>query len=266
MSDGAAFLLAWAFAAAVMLVLWLWQVRTRNAGVVDAAWAFITALVAAGVVLSGDGASAERCWLVAALMLVWGARLGSHILARVRHEAEDGRYRHLRVSAGRHAQAAMFLLYQVQALWALLFALPAWAAAEAGAAGLGAWDAAGVLVFVLALAGETCADRQLRRFRAQPGNRGQVCRVGLWRYSRHPNYFFEWLHWWAYVLIGAGAPHWWITVAGVGVMYLFLTRLTGIPWTEQQALRSRGAAYAEYQRTTSSFFPLPPRTPEVSRP
>ena len=84
------------------------------------------------------------------------------------------------------------------------------------------------------------------------------CQVGLWRYSRHPNYFFEWLHWWAYVLIGIGSPWWWVTVAGVVVMYVFLTRVTGIPYTEQQALRSRGDAYRRYQETTNVFFPFSP--------
>jgi len=90
-------------------------------------------------------------------------------------------------------------------------------------------------------------------------NKGKVCDTGLWRWSRHPNYFFEWLHWFAYVLIGIGSPYWWVTVAGVLVMYVFLTKVTGIPWTEQQSLRSRGDAYRRYQQSTSEFFPLPPR-------
>jgi steroid 5-alpha reductase family enzyme len=117
----------------------------------------------------------------------------------------------------------------------------------------------------VAFAGESLADRQLSRFRQDPRNRGRVCRDGLWRYSRHPNYFFEWLHWWAYVALAAGSPLWWIAVAGVAMMLLFLTRVTGIPPTEAQALRSRGEAYREYQRTTSAFFPWPPRTAGAGR-
>jgi hypothetical protein len=84
-----------------------------------------------------------------------------------------------------------------------------------------------------------------------------VCREGLWRYSRHPNYFFEWLHWWAYVFLAIGSPLWWLPMLGVAVMFLFLTRVTGIPPTEAQALRSRGDAYRAYQRTTNAFFPGP---------
>ena len=118
-------------------------------------------------------------------------------------------------------------------------------------------DAAGLAVFAVSMVGESIADRQLARFRADAANRGQVCEAGLWRYSRHPNYFFEWLHWWAYVLFGYGSPSWWVTLAGVVLMYLFLTRVTGIPHTERQALASRGDAYRRYQQQTSAFFPLP---------
>ena len=110
----------------------------------------------------------------------------------------------------------------------------------------------------LAIGGEWLADRQLARFRTDPSSKGRVCRDGLWRYSRHPNYFFEWTHWLAYVLIGWGSPYWWVTLAGLVAMYLFLNFVTGVPFTEQQALRSRGDAYRDYQRTTSRFFPLPP--------
>jgi steroid 5-alpha reductase family enzyme len=108
---------------------------------------------------------------------------------------------------------------------------------------------------MVALTGESIADRQLARFRASPSNRGKVCREGLWRYSRHPNYFFEWFHWWAYAWLAVGSPLWWLPILGVVVMYLFLTRVTGVPPTEAQAIRSRGDAYREYQRTTNAFFP-----------
>jgi steroid 5-alpha reductase family enzyme len=154
----------------------------------------------------------------------------------------------------------MFLFFQVQALWAVMFALPVAAASLAPRPGLDAWDAAGLVVWLAAIGGEWLADRQLARFRADPANRGRVCRDGLWRWSRHPNYFFEWLHWPAYVLIGVGSAYWWVTLAGVVVMYVFLNYVTGVPFTEQQALRSRGEAYREYQRSTSRFFPLPPKT------
>ena len=99
-------------------------------------------------------------------------------------------------------------------------------------------------VWLVSVGGESLADAQLARFRANPANRGKTCRSGLWRYSRHPNYFFEWLHWFAYVLLAAGSPLHWLAWSGPVVMYVFLRWISGIPWTEQQALRSRGEDYA----------------------
>jgi steroid 5-alpha reductase family enzyme len=111
------------------------------------------------------------------------------------------------------------------------------------------------------VAGEALADRQLAAHRRDPANKGKTCRSGLWRYSRHPNYFFEFLHWFAYVFLAVGMGIGWIAASLIGpaVMLVFLYRVTGIPYTEAQALRSRGEDYAEYQRTTSPFLPLPPK-------
>ena len=120
-------------------------------------------------------------------------------------------------------------------------------------------DGLGVAIWAIGVAGEAVADAQLARFRADPGHRGRTCRAGLWRYSRHPNYFFEWLTWWAYVAIAWGAPHGWVALFGPAVMLLFLFKVTGIPYTEAQALRSRGDDYRAYQRTTSAFVPWFPR-------
>jgi steroid 5-alpha reductase family enzyme len=139
-----------------------------------------------------------------------------------------------------------------------MFALPMWAAAQSTTPAIAWHDWLGIGIWLLAFTGEVVSDRQLNRFRRDPANKGKVCQVGLWRYSRHPNYFFEWLHWWAYVLIGIASPWWWVTIAGVVVMYVFLTRVTGIPYTEQQAIRSRGDAYRRYQETTNVFFPFSP--------
>ena len=117
----------------------------------------------------------------------------------------------------------------------------------------------GLALGLLAIGGETLADRQLERFRLNPANRGKVCREGLWYYSRHPNYFFEWLYWWAFVLMGIGTSYGWWTLLGPLFMLLFLFKLTGIPYTEKQALASRGEAYRAYQKSTPMFFPWFPR-------
>ncbi|MGI9334296.1 MAG: DUF1295 domain-containing protein [Gammaproteobacteria bacterium] len=245
--------------ALVMLVLWAVQYRTRDAGTVDVAWAFGTGAMGVWFALGAEGGASRRQWLIAALGAVWGLRLGAHLMRRIGSQTEDGRYRYLRDRLGQQVQPFMFGFFQVQALWALLFALPMWAAATAPGAAPAWHDWAGLAMWVAAIGGEALADAQLARFRALPSNAGRVCDVGLWRWSRHPNYFFEWVHWFAYVLIGIGSAYWWITLAGVAVMYVFLTRVTGIPWTEQQSLRSRGDAYRTYQQTTSAFFPWPPR-------
>jgi steroid 5-alpha reductase family enzyme len=248
-------LLGWLLAASLMAVLWGVQRARGNAGIVDVAWSLATALLGAWFAYVADGLDARRL-MVAAMVVVWGVRLGGHLWQRVASEREDGRYRRLRDEWGASFQSKLFGFFQVQALWAVMFAAPMLAAAR-NAAPLGWLDALGVLIWLVALAGESIADRQLARFRANPGNRGQVCREGLWRYSRHPNYFFEWLHWWAYVFLAIGSPLWWLPILGVVVMFLFLTRVTGIPPTEAQALRSRGDAYRAYQQTTNAFFPGP---------
>jgi steroid 5-alpha reductase family enzyme len=246
------------FAAAGLLLqlgLWAVQLRTRNAATVDVGWTVLVAGGAVGAALAGDGDPARRL-VVAALAAMWAVRLAAHLvrdrlLARA---PEDGRYRALRERWAGAATLNFLALHLAQVPVAALFVIPLAAAMRGGAPD--AWTAFGVAVWLAAAAGEWIADRQLAQFRADPGNRGAVCRVGLWRWSRHPNYFFEWLHWWAYVLIGHAQP---LTFIGPGAMLLFLFRLTGIPYTERQALRSRGDAYRAYQRTTSAFIPWPPR-------
>jgi steroid 5-alpha reductase family enzyme len=149
--------------------------------------------------------------------------------------------------------------FQLQALAALLLALPFLVVATAPSP-LPAWAAvAAVAVWLVAVGGESLADRQLAAWRGEPANKGRTCRAGLWRYSRHPNYFFEWLHWFTYPLLAVGAGHAWVTWLGPVVMLATLLKGTGIPYTEQQALRSRGDDYRAYQRTTSMFVPWFPR-------
>ena len=115
-------------------------------------------------------------------------------------------------------------------------------------------------IWLVSVGGESLADAQLARFRADPANRGKTCRSGLWRYSRHPNYFFEWLHWCAYAVAAIGAPLAWLGWLGPVVMYLFLRYISGIPFTEQQALRTRGDDYRDYQRSTPMLFPWFPKS------
>jgi steroid 5-alpha reductase family enzyme len=262
MSVGLALLALWLLAAAAMSAGWQWQRRRTNAGIVDVIWA--TALGAGALLLAvtGGGARAPRV-LLAALAGIWSARLASHLWVRVIREGEDGRYRHLRSLWG-GGQWRWFVFFQLQALLVPLFALP-FAAVAANPRSSPPWLAAGVALWLLAAAGEASADSQLARFRADPANHGRTCRDGLWRYSRHPNYFFEWLHWFAYVALAAGSPLWGLAWLGPLTMWLFLRYLSGVPWTETQALRSRGEDYRDYQRRTSMFFPWFPRHSQPTR-
>lgn len=248
---------SWASVALLMSMLWEVQRRLGKAAMVDAAWAAGIGAVSVLFAFFAEGDPLRRL-LVGAMAGLWGGRLASHLLVRVLGEREDGRYRTLRHKWGTKANLKLFLFFQVQAFWAVLFSLPM-LVASMNPHPVGPWDFAGMLVWAIALSGETLADIQLASFRKRPGTGGAVCQEGLWRYSRHPNYFFEWLHWWAYVLLGWSGPHGWLTLTGPILMILFLFKITGIPPTERQALASRGNAYRKYQRTTSIFVPWPPR-------
>ena len=244
---------------AVMAALWLLQRQTGNAGVVDVGWSAGVGL--AGVLAAGLGAGwAPRRLLVGTMIALWSLRLAAYILRRQLGESEDGRYARLRSEWGAAFQRRLFWFFQAQAALAVLFALPVWVVAGDPRPGWGARELAAVAVWLTAVAGESLADRQLAGFRADPANRGRTCTSGLWRYSRHPNYFFEWLHWWAYVVLALGAPLAWLTFVGPVLMLYFLLKVTGVPATEARALLSR-ADYAEYQRTTSAFIPWFRRRP-----
>ena len=245
---------------AAMCAGWLWQRRQRNAGIVDVLWASSLAFAALLMGATGAGSPAARL-AVSVLGGLWGSRLAWHLWRRVRGEAEDGRYRYLRAHWHGH-QGKFFLFFQGQTLLVLLFALPFAAVAAAPGDALSPWFSAGVAIWVAALLGESLADAQLARFRAIPANRGKTCREGLWRYSRHPNYFFEWLHWFAYPALAVGSPLAWLAWLGPVAMYVFLRWLSGIPFTEAQALRTRGDDYRDYQRSTPALIPWFPRSPD----
>lgn len=257
MSPAQQLLWIWLLAAALMVPGWLWQRRRDNAGIVDVLWSTGLAAAALLLALTGTGATGARL-LVGVLATAWALRLALHLWARVRSEPEDGRYRALR-EHWQGSQAKFFGFFQFQALLVVLFSLPL--AAVAGHPAPASWQlAVAAAIWLVSVGGESLADAQLARFRADPANRGKTCRSGLWRYSRHPNYFFEWLHWCAYAVAAIGAPLAWLGWLGPVVMYLFLRYISGIPFTEQQALRTRGDDYRDYQRSTPMLFPWFPKS------
>lgn len=245
------------FMAAVMLIVWLYQLRSQDAGIVDIAWSGGLGALAIFYALTSDGYLLRRI-LLAVLAGLWSFRLFLYLYQRNRNRPEDGRYQSLRQRWGSRVQPFFLVFFQAQALLDVIFSLPFLVVAHHSRIGLGWNDWMGVLLWMASVVGESIADRQLERFRSDPANGGRTCREGLWRYSRHPNYFFEWLHWWSYVMIAWGADYWGVTFVGPVLMLFFLFKVTGIPATEEQALKSR-EDYRLYQQTTSVFVPWFPR-------
>jgi steroid 5-alpha reductase family enzyme len=252
-------LLGLALASLLQLGLWLLQRRTGDATAVDAGWAVSLALLAALYAALGPGALPHRI-LIALTAGLESLRIAWLVIGRIGGE-EDSRYRELRArwrARGRE-QLSFFVFYQAQAVVAWLLAIPFLLVAFNPSDGLEPLEWAGALLWVVAVVGENAADRQLARFKANHTNRGKTLRQGLWRYSRHPNYFFQWLTWVAYALMALAAPWGWIgLLAPLLILYLILF-VTGIPPSEEQALKSRGDDYRRYQRETSAFFPWFPR-------
>jgi steroid 5-alpha reductase family enzyme len=256
---GRLLLFGWLGAALLMLVLWLIQRRTRNAGLVDAGWAGSLGLLGLGDALFAGGAGPHRL-LVGALTATWGLRLAVHLLRdRILGRPEEGRYVALRARWGRRADAFFFPFFQAQALLAAVLSLPFALAAQRSEPRLDAVQVAGALLWLFGLVFESTADAQLARFKAGSANRGRVCDVGLWRFSRHPNYFGEWLIWCGFALLALTGPHGAWGLISPALMLVFILFITGVPPTEAQALRSRGEAYRAYQRRTSVFVPWFPK-------
>lgn len=249
----------WAGASALMLVLWVWHVRRGNAGIVDVGWAASLAGLALTYGLVAEGYVPRRI-LVAGVVTIWGARLATYLLRdRILGKPEDPRYSVLRHSWGTHLPLRFLVFFQAQGLLAALLSLPVALTVTDPTPHLRATEWVGALLWAIALVGEWTADRQLEAFKADPASRGRVCATGLWRLSRHPNYFFEWLVWVAYALMATPSPWGWTAWLCPALMLYLLFRVTGIPATEAHALRSRGEAYRDYQRTTSAFVPWFPR-------
>ena len=255
---GSQLVLGIAFAVCFMTVLWVVPLRTLDAGIVDVGWATSLAILAISYVATLPAISL-RSFIVAAMASVWSLRLAIYLFRdRVLGKPEDGRYQKLRTGYGSWSQLFFLIFFQAQAALAWIFALPFWFAMRRQG-GLDLWDVLAMALWIVCLTGESLADAQLSRFRADPGHRGKTCRDGLWRYSRHPNYFFEWLYWWVFVLMSWTVPYGWVTLLAPALMLFFLFKVTGIPATEAQAVRSRGDDYRDYQRTTSVFVPWFPK-------
>ncbi len=237
---------------------WRVQLRTQNAGMIDPVWSYSLGFLAVLYAVLGTGNELARL-LVGVLGGVWGLRLGTHLWLRNRNKLEDGRYRRFRVEWGEKAAANMFWFFQLQVVLAVLLSCGFLVVAYREDAPAAPQIVVALLLWVISVAGEALSDLQLERFKSDAANRGRVCRRGLWRYSRHPNYFFECLHWFVYPVLAIGSPWIWLAIVPVGVMAFLLLKVSGIPLTEQQSALTR-PEYAEYIRTTSAFIPWPPKS------
>jgi steroid 5-alpha reductase family enzyme len=252
---------AWLLCALLQAVLWFIAEKTKNAGIVDVGWAqSFTAVI---LVFALQPLTPRGNWLpIAIVVIAWSTRLTCYLIARgAATGREEGRYTDLRRRWALHASKRFFMFFQAQAALAAVlstafivpFVTPA-------------WDGGGVRVFgamiaAAGVAGEAVADAQLRTFKKDPTNVGKVCDTGLWSYSRHPNYFFEWTVWIGFAIYGlAFAPAGLLALVGQAIIFGSIWGFTGIPPTENQALRSKGEAYRDYQRRVSKFIPMPPRS------
>lgn len=248
-----------AFAALIVLfaAVWTWQLKSENAGMIDPIWAFSLAAIAVFYGIVGNATPLIRI-LIAVGGGIWGIRLGLHLWNRNINKPEDPRYHRFRQQWGAAANRNMFWFFELQTVismvLSLAFAVPAWRAEPPS----NAWIAIAVLIWLASVIGESLADSQLRRFKENSAHSGEVCRVGLWRYSRHPNYFFECLHWVAYVALAMGSSWAWLTLLAPILMAWLLMKLSGVPMLEAHLVKSR-PGYAEYMRDTSPLIPWPPR-------
>ena len=244
-------------AVALLFTLWVLHRRWQNAGVVDIGWTLAIGMQAVTAAMLGTGDATRRV-ILGVIGGAWSLRLATHLIVRVAGKPEDPRYAELRARWGGNVEVKMLAFFLFQGVLATALASPFFVAAMDPSPTLHPVFLAGVALAVIAVVGESVADAQLRRFVADPATRGQVCRVGLWGWSRHPNYFFECLHWAAYVPLAWGADGVWLALLPPAVMAFLLLKLSGIPATEAQAARTR-PEYAEYIRTVSPLIPWPPR-------
>lgn len=252
----------------VMTIAWLIWRKTENSGWVDTTWTFGLGLLGLlSAVFPFTHAMNLRSGLVAAMVAIWSLRLGLHIALRTRGITDDPRYAKLIREWRSDASRRMFWLLQKQAIVSIPLAAAIWIAAANPYPIPMAQAVIAVLLFGVAVVGEAVADHQLRRFRLAPQSKGQVCDTGLWRWSRHPNYFFEWLGWLSYPLLAidfhGNYPFALLAFAAPLCMYWLLVHVSGIPPLEEHMLARRGDVFRRYQMTTNVFFPGPSKKSSI---
>ncbi len=242
--------------AIAMALAWLRAIQINKAGIVDVVWTFALGFLALFYFATlGTENIGARQWIVLALVMAWSLRLGFYLHRRVGSESDDSRYHTLKEHWKGIANIKFFTFFQLQAVADSFLSIAFLIALRNNVPFGSVWDWIAILIAVTAVVGEGVADRQLKRFKANPANAGKTCREGLWRYSRHPNYFFEWVYWWSFPFFAIHSDWFWITLLSPLAMLLLVLKVTGIPHTERQALKRRGEDYRRYQNETSPFIP-----------
>lgn len=252
--------ICWAACAAIMILVWLWAYKIRNAGVVDIFWAFNFTVIAGISYFLGEGMEFRRM-LICGLIGLWSLRLGFYLLNRVGShlKEEEGRYKALREGWAPNADRTFFGFFQMQAVSNIFLAFPVFLMSSNTDPNFYITELVGAILLFMAILGEGLSDYQLQAFKSDPVNKGKVCQRGFWNYSRHPNYFFQLMIWISVFVLAIASPWGILSIACPLSIGFLIFKVTGIPMTEEQALRSKGDLYREYQRTTSAFIPLPKR-------
>ncbi|MES2512835.1 MAG: DUF1295 domain-containing protein [Bacteroidota bacterium] len=248
-------LLSWAIVSLIMILVFLWGLKIKNNGVVDVFWALNFLVISAVIYFLAHGNS-NRKLLVCGLAALWSIRLGIYLGIRVlgHLEEEEGRYKQLRLEWN---NTKFFFFFQMQALSNVFLCIPFFVIALNKSENMCIVEYIGASLWLLCIIGEGLSDWQLHQFKKDPSNKGKVCQYGFWNYSRHPNYFFQFMIWISVLIFALPSPYGWLAVlCPLSIGYLIF-KVTGIPMTEEQAVRSKGELYKEYQRTTSAFIPLP---------
>lgn len=246
---------------ALGVLTWLLSLCKRDVSIVDSIWSLM--FLAAALIYAFNVTLETRGWLVLILVSLWALRLSLHLTWRNWGEPEDRRYRVIREKySPRFGIKSLFIIFVFQALLASIAALPLLPAMAQSPAPLGLIDAVALLLWLIGMSFETIGDWQLARFKANPDNQGKVMQSGLWRYTRHPNYFGEWCIWLGFYLLAVPAGGWWTIVSPLLMTFLLL-RFSGVSLLEQD-IGERRPAYRDYIRRTNAFFPGPQKSGAAS--
>jgi steroid 5-alpha reductase family enzyme len=253
------YLLAGLITLGLMIVLWLISLVLRNSSIVDIFWGTGFVLVAWAAFLLGAEGFPPRKWLLAILVTIWGLRLSLYILARNWRKPEDFRYAKWREENGANWWwFSFFKVFLLQGVLLWIISAPLVAAQSiSGPRSLGILEGLGVVLWSIGFFFEAVGDWQLSRFKADPAHRGMVMDRGVWRYTRHPNYFGDATAWWGHYLVALSAGAWW-TFFSPALMTFLLVRVSGVTMLES-SLREKKPAYRDYMESTSAFIPWIPR-------